>query len=326
MNKNLAEETPYLGAVLIILCPIGIIGNLLTLIIIKRRGAFKSRSQMRLYFGNLAAADLASSLHWLAASMGYMDIKLANATIICHFISVTRRPLTVVTLLSLTILSLNRYCAVAKPDKVDTLFSEKKSRLYIIAIWTLTLVSLVIPLLYGNRAFFYSNLLGTCWYRDNIATMVLISLVVACIIIMVYCNVKTWCTVRQHNMAMSDREVITAEVSRERNIKMNRITSIIVVTFIISYGLGLILAALGRQLPAFWARMFYVVYVSNFANNVFIYGALDKDYRKDVKRIVFICKVTQSGVSPTNADYVQGTTVRSQYKELRDNELHGIKN
>ena len=304
MNRMIEEKTPYLGVALATFCAVGIIGNIVTLIITTKREAFKSRCQLRLYFGNLAAADLASSLHWLVAALGYFDKKLANATTICHFIAVTRRPLMVLTLLSLTMLSFNRFCAVVKEEKAEMVFSKKRSWLYIAAIWILTFLTLVIPLLYRNKVLMYSNTLGTCMYSDNLAAMVLTTLVIICMIAMGYCNVKTWYVVKQHNKAMMISEVITQEVSRKRKLKLNKITSIIVVTFTISYGLGLILFAIGKglkwNLSPFWARLMYVVYATNFANNVFVYGVLDKDYRKEVKRVLFGCETIRSRVSPTN--------------------------
>ena len=151
-----------------------------------------------------------------------MNVKLAHTTIICHLIAVTRRPLMLLTLLFVTMLSLNRYYAIAKADKAETLFSHKKSWVYVTSIWTLTLVSLIIPLLYGNRVLLYSNLLGNCFYVDRVAANVLKIFLIVCMVTMAYCNVKMWYAVRQHNVAMSG-EIITVETSRERNLNLNEL-------------------------------------------------------------------------------------------------------
>ena len=136
----------------------------------------------------------------------------------------------------------------------------------------------------------YESVIGAYGYEDKLTLISLMILVVLCGIIMIYCNIKAWYNISRYNNVLADANVITADISRARNIKMLKMVSVIVSTFIVCYSLGLILFFLtkvfAQVISIFWTRFIFIIYVSNFANNVFVYGTPDKIYRKEAKAIL----------------------------------------
>ena len=290
------EASPYLGVTYFVLCLVGIFGNSLTLFILITRPTFKNRNQIRLFFGNLAVADLASCSLWLIVALGYIDRKIADSNIICIFSAVSRRPVQTITVLSLTLLCINRYYFIVKENKAEVVFSKSRSLMYVTGIWIFSCLSTSLPFLWGGKILSYSHTVGACTYNDNVSILISATVSTSCIFTIMYCNLKTWYTVKRHNRSLVDANVITASTSRVRNAKLARIVFFISFLFIITYSPTLVLFIIKRgakkDMPAFWSRFLFTGYVFNFSNNVFVYSVMDIDYRNEIKRFFLkICRI-----------------------------------
>ena len=288
MTKTFRHNTPYLGGLWLFICLFGIFGNILTLIIISKRETFKKKNKLRIFLGNLAVADLISCVILVPTALGYIDNKSMRSTAICYFMAASRRPVFVSAYLSLTVLSLNRYYIIVNESKAITLFTNRKCWIYIAGIWIVSFLSALIPFLYGAQTS-YEYVMASCVFDESVSLAVTLITVIVCIIIMTYCNVTMWFSIRNYNRSMVDRNMIDAAVSRARNAKIAKMVSMVTVMFMISYSLFLIVFLITKvfvQDQVVWIRIMFILSVANFANNVLIYGIFDKSYREEAGRIL----------------------------------------
>ena len=81
------ENDIYLGIAVMLVSIIGIVGNVITLLILKRDEDFRAMNNSRLHIGNLAVIDLIWSIRAIWRGIGFIDRKIAADTFLCQITS-----------------------------------------------------------------------------------------------------------------------------------------------------------------------------------------------------------------------------------------------
>ena len=133
----------------IILLPIGIAGNLLVIIVVKKKRYLRTKTNYLL--ANLAASDLMANI--LAYTVGIARaIPLPSRTLgvfLCKINSYYPAA-SFCSILTLTVIALERYQAIVKPLSNGLKFGKRTLSYFIIAIWILSL-AVVTPLVFFDE-------------------------------------------------------------------------------------------------------------------------------------------------------------------------------
>ena len=306
MSMNHKEQLPLSGAFLILISVFGITGNTLTLTLVKKTKTFRKINQARIILGNLALVDLLNSALGLISGMGYINksILMSGNMELCYITAYATTILPYLSIFALTLFIINRHYTTVYQKEAKRLFSSSKTWLYIIIIWGFLMLMTFIEILLssGINPVFRTEQ-GSCkheynasrsaksrpnWYFPLVGSLSLI-----CSLLMFYLNARICITIRKHNKRIRDQDVIEDAVFVERNRKITQITLVIFVCYIICYTPIVIhsLLSLKKNLTQFSYSFVYLFYNINYVNNVFIYGAMDKVYRRNVKRIFCVNSV-----------------------------------
>ena len=133
----------------IVLLPIGIAGNLLVIIVVKKKRYLRTKTNFLL--ANLAASDLVAN--FLAYTVGIARAfpmpSRALGTFLCRINSYYPAA-SFCSILTLTVIALERYSVIVKPLGSGLKFGTRTLRYFIIAIWILSIAS-VTPLVFFDE-------------------------------------------------------------------------------------------------------------------------------------------------------------------------------
>jgi len=133
----------------IVLLPIGIAGNLLVIIVVKKKRYLRTKTNFLL--ANLAASDLMANV--LAYTVGIARaFPMPSRTLglfLCKINSYYPAA-SFCSILTLTVIALERYNAIVKPLSNGLKFRKRTLRYFIIAIWILSIAA-VTPLVYFDE-------------------------------------------------------------------------------------------------------------------------------------------------------------------------------
>ena len=298
---NVQEEGHYLviGGLTIFISAFGVVGNIMTLILVKKNQTFRDVNQARLFLGNLAAVDLLNSILALVSGFGYInkDIIAGGHQVLCYFTGYARTLFPPIAVFSMTLLTVNRYYTTIKMEMAERLFRRKQSWTFIIFIWmALILLPLIVIATTSKTSPVFDTEKGLCAIQTTTAKYFQIingSLSSVCLFAMLCMNLKIGLHIRKYNNRIRDENLINDLVHQERNRKITTIVSVIFVCYIICYAPVLIVnifslmgdSVKGTILPPL-AFLFFNI---NYVNNVFIYGIMDKIYRKNCKELFCKC-------------------------------------
>jgi len=133
----------------IVLLPIGIAGNLLVIIVVKKKRYLRTKTNFLL--ANLAASDLMANV--LAYTVGIARaFPMPSRTLglfLCKINSYYPAA-SFCSILTLTVIALERYNAIVKPLSNGLKFRKRTLRYFIVAIWILSIAA-VTPLVYFDE-------------------------------------------------------------------------------------------------------------------------------------------------------------------------------
>ena len=98
----------------------------------------------------------------------------------------------------------------------------------------------------------------------------------------IYCNVAIFIFVRNHNKKVRDLRVSPAFIQK-RNRKLSLMVSIVVGTHLLSWVAGTVSITVMGSL--FFGRFLRLLHHLGKASNFFVYGLLDKEFRKQLKKL-----------------------------------------
>lgn len=138
----------FLGIVVVVL-PIGIVGNLLVITVVWKKRVLRTNTNLLL--ANLAGSDLlACVLGYTVATTKYFPLKdVTMGHILCRINSFFPAA-SICSILTLTVIAIERYNGIVKPLSPGFKFKKRTLRYFCVFVWIISL-ALVSPLIYFDE-------------------------------------------------------------------------------------------------------------------------------------------------------------------------------
>lgn len=221
--------------------------------------------------------------------------------------------LTLISLLTMAFMAVNRYCRVVKPSLYLKFFTRRRSIGLLITLWSLMALTVSFPVFIGWAEFSFHRGYAACVLKFHEPSLTLTFLILdACLILIpcmatiTACYFKVSRAVREHNLQVAsslqkktNREIIHGTSVEE--IRVTKTLFLLVSTFAICWVPAYTIGFLSRGNVVFisFQGTLVVTYLVglNSACNPFIYGYMNRSFRVEFWKLV-PCKNTQIQVVP----------------------------
>ncbi|XP_071944066.1 melatonin receptor type 1A-like [Antedon mediterranea] len=304
--------------ILIILCVVGLFGNLLTIVAIVRTN--KLRITENYFLVNLALADIIvcviiEPFYLLTLISGRWPFSSNTFCAILAAMAVVALSSSVLNLLAIAV---NRYFCIVQNQRYATLYTTRRTIFYCVMIWVGSISSTIIPAGFGILGF-DEPYLG-CGFIDSdeswmYQTISMVILFTFSIITFVFCYYNIWkeahmsstrtkqCsssnTTSQVCLAGSvgtltklQKHLSKSKLNQQtREIQVAKTSFIVLSAFIICWTPFVLLVVFDRThvAPGVFAPMFILLELANSSINPFIYAWRNQQFRNTYKRI-FTCR------------------------------------
>lgn len=276
-------------------------GNLLTCYAVYRNQRLRTLSNM--FVIALSVSDILMSIF----CMPFTVVTLFHGRWIfgesyCRFDGFGALTFGLVSLVTMGLIAVSRYYCVVKPEKYIVLFKKQRGFLYIVLIWCAALVGSLPPFFFKNGRFEFQPGKAMCLYtfESNIAyTVFLECLIVATpLTIITFCYAKVFYTVSRSNQVFSRENNLQQLRANVEEAKVTKTLAAVMVGFTCCWlpisVMDNIDAARGEHTLPRQAYLTYafLVYLSSTINP-FIYGAMNRQFRREFKNILsmmFCCR------------------------------------
>lgn len=146
---------------------VGSVGNSLLLSVVLQRRSLRIRSVHKFFIANLALSDLITTGYWMVffifdLILGFQPVVnmthcIVNGYIICICF--------VVTAMSLTSITLNRYLHVCHDRIYTRIFSTRTTIAWCVMIWVVTITMMTVPPLLGYGSYHYNIVAHFCGFN-----------------------------------------------------------------------------------------------------------------------------------------------------------------
>lgn len=274
----------------IVVLPIGIAGNILVIIVIKKKRYLHSKTNLLL--ANLAASDLmANVLAYTVAAARAIPIPVtAFGKFLCK-INSFYPALSLCSILTLTVIALERYNAIVKPLSTGLKFEKRTLRYFITVIWILSLVAAT-PLVHYSKynSDYRCERTWSTTARFIFWTSSFIVVIGIPLIIIIYCYCRIIRTLYfQHQIVPMN---IPREVDAREKKKVVKLSIVVTSVFIFSF----IPFAIVRELeirgpvPNMVSVFGLCSVLLSSVLNPFIYAYQSTNYRQAFKETVICCR------------------------------------
>lgn len=273
-------------------------GNFIICLVIYRSKRLRTMTNMLVVA--LSISDLITASITLPMAAGTsIRSRWIYGSIGCQIFGFCSKYLVHVSLYIITLIALNRYIRIIKPSLYKKVFTIKKSLALLAFIWVMPALVRAIPILTSSARFVFVSKTATCilaFYEKKsqipytlFATIVFIALPMLVIIV---CYAAVTRHVRKHRQRISSvrgREQGDLRVSIEE-VKVTRTLFALVFTFVlcwlpVSVALLFVKAATG-SIPSLAARVLSCLVALSSASTPFVYGLLNRPFRKEFKKVI----------------------------------------
>ncbi|KAJ7389519.1 hypothetical protein OS493_030904 [Desmophyllum pertusum] len=270
----------------IVLLPIGIAGNLLVILVVKKKRYLHTKTNFLL--ANLAASDLMANIlgYTVAAARAFPKPAMTFGRFICKINSYYPAA-SFCSILTLTVIALERYNAIVKPLSNGLKLKKRTLRYLITVIWILSIAA-VTPLVYVDEYSMDYQCVRT-WDTNSQITFWTCAIVIAiCLPLMVI----IYCYVRIIHTLYFGRQVIPmnipVEVDAQEKKKVIKLSIIVTSVFIVSFTPFAIVRELEIRGPvANVVSVFALGFVLlSSLLNPFIYAFQSTNYRQAFKETI----------------------------------------
>ncbi|EFA02848.1 G-protein coupled receptor moody isoform X1 [Tribolium castaneum] len=287
------------GIVTLVIMVVGVIGNLLTVFALMRNS--KIRTVAAAFIASLCISDLMFCFIVLPfAASQFFHGTWIHGDVLCTIIPVLRYGCVGVSLLSIAMISVNRYILIAWPHVYGQIYTKAKVAIYITAIWLFS-YGLQIPTLLGQWGLYgFDKRLGTCSInkdangRSSKTALFVIGFALPCAVIVVcYANIfwvvrKSHKRLKQHNSGGD---------YKRSEMKITKMVLVIFVCFVVCYLPITIVKIFDPEVKQAPLHVlgYILIYISSCVNPV-VYVTMNKQYRQaylDTLR----CRMTSAGDS-----------------------------
>lgn len=272
------------------------------------------RTSTNLWVTALAVADLVRSC--IAAPMtvgalisGRWEHGLAGCIIQGFFTYF----LTLVSLLTMAFMAVNRYCRVVKPSLYLKVFTRRRSLALLITLWCLMALTVSLPVFVGWAKFSFFRGYAACvleFHKPNLTITFLILdaclILIPCMVTITACYIKVSRAVREHNLqivsslqrAANHQHINGASVEEIRVTKtLFLLVSTFAICWIPAYTIGFLSRGGLVNIPFQGTLVVTYLVGLNSACNPFIYGYMNRSFRVEFWKLV-PCKDADNQVVP----------------------------
>ncbi|XP_078344433.1 beta-4C adrenergic receptor-like [Oculina patagonica] len=240
--------------------------------------------------------------------------------------------LTLVSLLTMAFMAVNRYCRVVKPSLYLKIFTRKRSIACLITLWTLMALTVAFPVFIDWAEFAFHGGYAACvlkFHKPNFTitflTLDTALILIPCTATIVGCYFKVSRAVREHNKQCVSTLQRAANprtcFSNGANVEEIRVTKtlfVLVSTFALCWIPAYIIGFLSRgnllNIPPEGTLAVTYLVGLNSACNPFIYGYMNRSFREEFWKLV-PCKKTENQVMP---HVVMEDTSRASYTRTQE--------
>lgn len=271
------------GVITILLMIIGVIGNSLTVVALIRNA--KIRTVAAAFIASLCISDLLFCLIVLPFSASqFFHGTWIHGYILCSIIPFMRYGSVGVSLLSIAIISINRYMLIAWPSYYPSIFTKTKVAFYIFGIWALS-YGLQLPTLLGIYGTFgLDRKIGTCSINPDAegnnpkTTLFIIGFATPCLIIIISYTKIYW-VVRQSHKRMAEHTSSTNYKRSEMHI--TKMVLVIFICFVVCYIPIALVKVLDEDVdhPVLHVLAYILLFTGSCVNPI-VYVTMNKQYRQ----------------------------------------------
>ena len=286
------EKDIYMSSAIMLICFVGIVGNTITLLVLKKNKNFMAINNSRLHIGHLAFLNLVFSIANAVSGFGFIDKKIIIETFLCTFIAratTIQIPLTYLTYAIIAIHRLESLKASGGPQQ------ERLGFIYrwhsIAAIWiSSVIISCFININKVIGPIVYHPSLGSCGGTGPIMTGIMASASILGTTVVLISYVKIFRLVKLNNLQIRNRIESTDATERVLGKRMAKITKMLFIIFVSQVVSNIpftVVSILKKRfiINSIWQSVTFLIIFTNHANNFFIYGLLDKEFRAQVKNL-----------------------------------------
>lgn len=280
--------TSYLSLVI----SVGMIGNCLVCVVY---GLTKElHTPINMLIINLALADILQSLNMIFMILSVNYGKWIFGSTMCQIDGFVTISFVLTSIFSLFLISINRYIKVCHPARKD-IFSRKVAIYVVLCSWLLPAMIAAGPLI-GWSTYSYSAGKILCTLKSNEDFSYTITLCVASLFIpfggICFCYFNIIITIRQRRKKIMKQH--TTIFGRKRESHITTMLGIVIGSFLLFYlpsatmNIYEIIQSPNHKLPKSIDLFGVLLAMLNHANNPIIYGYMNKNFRKPIKKLLRI--------------------------------------
>ena len=293
-TKTIREVTTFgfvtFLVITIVLLPIGILGNLLVILVVKKKRYLQTRTNFLL--ANLAGTDLLANVlgYTFAAARTFPMPTRTIGEVLCKINSLFPA-VSLCAILIFTLIALERYNAIVKPMSPGFKFTRRTLRYFIVVIWIVSIAAAT-PLVYFNNYnsdYQCTRTWSTSAQKHFWTTAFFIGIFLP-LVALIYCYFRIIRTLRFGSKIIPMN--IPLEVDTKEKKKVIRLSIVVTLVFFISYTPFAVVKEIEIRRPVpNEVKVFSLVFVllSSFLNP-FIYAFQSTNYRRALKEAI-ICRL-----------------------------------
>ena len=260
------------------------IGNLLVLITIWRSTNLHSPSNTLLF--GLALSDLCVGVVSEPLNVGFHALLFKNSSKIPPCTLVNARTfvstfLTLVTMLTVTAMSIDRYLAIRLHLRYEQVVTDKKTRKVILCIWLIGSVPSISMIFHPVISFFVGP-----------------PIIAVCLVIISFAWIKIYQVVRHHQVQIQDQMVAATRPFNIATFRKSAISTLLVLVILLLCYIPFLvsnsfLTASLNPSNVFFVEVTYVFVLLNSSLNPFVHFWRQRDLRAQAKQVTmrFCCQI-----------------------------------
>ena len=271
---------------------VGIVGNIITLIILKKNKNYLIINNSRLHIGHLAFLDLCFSVTNAFSGLGFIDREIMTGTFLCDFyarLTTVQVPSTCLTHANIALHRLQSLQAFGSNNQQRLGFLHRWHS--IAAIWISSII--ISCFLNINKVFApisFSSSYGTCDGTGTIFGVILTCVFTLSDIVVLVSYIQIYRLVKINNRQIRDQikgTDATERMFKRREAKITKMLFIISGSLLVTNVSFVVIANLNNvyRINLIWNKISYLLLLTNYANNFFIYGLMDKKFRAQIKSL-----------------------------------------
>ncbi|XP_067045644.1 histamine H2 receptor-like [Acropora muricata] len=278
---TVVTETTIFALVMII----SFLGNLLVCYAVYRNPRLRNPSNY--YIISLALTDILQASCSMPISVAYLATgEWSFGTAACAFIAALKLSLTKISVFNMTLMALNRYYKVVKPNKYQAVFKPRNIVITALLAWIIPITFVILSVFVFDEEAKPNPVYALCVIQFPIVSIAAIfGLTYSPYFIIVFCYWKIYRKVKMHNANVSWQSSNAADV------KVSKTLFVTVVSFVsLLLPAHIIFTVHGVLRPIGFPRLVsllasFLLFMTS-CTNPFIYGYMNRAFRNEFKKFL----------------------------------------